>query len=58
MVMKSDSMDGLCPKVVNEGMSDVGQILSDKTEKVLKMESQMISQENDLEKIAYIKEIA
>ena len=49
-IMMSASMDRLWPKDVNEGKTDLGQILSDKTEKVLKVELQMTGQENDLEK--------
>lgn len=43
------SMDRLCLKDLNERMTDVKQILSDKTEKVLE-EPQVTGQENDLEK--------
>lgn len=43
-------MDRLCPKDVNKGITDVEQILFDKTEKIFKVQLQMTDQDNDLEK--------
>lgn len=46
----SPSMDRQYVKNGNERMTDVAQILSDKAEKVAKVQQQITSQENDLEK--------